>query len=129
MLTLADVLEALTGVRPTRAGQIITEATVNSRQAIPGSLFVAMPGEHVDGHDFVESAFKRGAVLALVQKDLGNRLPVVNLQKDYNLRDGHCDGWPILPAGAGYAEGASEGGRILAAEATCARDWHHRKCG
>ncbi len=85
MLTLADVLEALTGVRPTRAGQVITEATVDSRQAIPGSMFVAMPGEHVDGHNFVESAFKRGAVLALVEKDLPYHFPVVNLQKDFNL--------------------------------------------
>jgi UDP-N-acetylmuramoyl-tripeptide--D-alanyl-D-alanine ligase len=82
MLTLADVLEALTHVRPTRAGPIITEATVDSRQAIPGSLFVAMPGERVDGHDFVESAFKRGAILALVQKDLTGAMPVVDLQKD-----------------------------------------------
>jgi UDP-N-acetylmuramoyl-tripeptide--D-alanyl-D-alanine ligase len=80
MLTLADVLEALTSVRPTRAAQIITEATVDSRQAIPGSLFVAMPGEHVDGHDFVEAAFKRGAILALVEKDLSSHIPVVDLR-------------------------------------------------
>jgi UDP-N-acetylmuramoyl-tripeptide--D-alanyl-D-alanine ligase len=80
MLTLADVIEALTGVRPTRADQIITEATVDSRQAIPGSLFVAMPGEHVDGHNYIEAAFKRGAMLALVQKDLSNLVPVVDLR-------------------------------------------------
>jgi len=86
MLTIADVLEALTDVRPTRASQIITEATVDSRQSIPGSMFVAMPGEHFDGHDFVESAFKRGAILALVQKDLTSRLPVVNLQADASMR-------------------------------------------
>jgi UDP-N-acetylmuramoyl-tripeptide--D-alanyl-D-alanine ligase len=85
MLTLADVLDALTGVRSTLADQIITEATVDSRQAIPGSLFVAMPGEHVDGHDFVEVAFKRGAILALVQKDLSNNLPVVDLRGEIAL--------------------------------------------
>lgn len=80
MLTVADVIEALTGVRLTRANQIITEATVDSRQAIPGSLFIAMPGEHVDGHDYVESAFKRGALLALVQKDFTSCLPVIDLR-------------------------------------------------
>jgi UDP-N-acetylmuramoyl-tripeptide--D-alanyl-D-alanine ligase len=84
MLTFADVLEALTGVRPTRAGQIITEATVDSRQAIPGSLFIAMPGEHVDGHNFVEAAFKRGATLALVQKELTNQIPVIDLQGEFD---------------------------------------------
>jgi UDP-N-acetylmuramoyl-tripeptide--D-alanyl-D-alanine ligase len=85
MLTLADVLEALTGNRPTQADQIITEATVDSRQAIPGSLFVAMPGEHFDGHNFVEGAFKRGAILALVQKDLASHFPVIDLQGDFEL--------------------------------------------
>jgi UDP-N-acetylmuramoyl-tripeptide--D-alanyl-D-alanine ligase len=80
MLTIADVIEALTGIRPARSDQIITEAMVDSRQTIPGSMFVALPGERADGHDFVDSAFKRGAVLALVQRDLTSRLPVVDLR-------------------------------------------------
>jgi UDP-N-acetylmuramoyl-tripeptide--D-alanyl-D-alanine ligase len=69
MLTLADALEALTTVRPDHAA-VITEASIDSRQSIPGSLFVALPGERVDGHDFVDDAFRRGASYALVQKDL-----------------------------------------------------------
>jgi UDP-N-acetylmuramyl pentapeptide synthase len=42
MLTLADAIEALTNVRPAAAA-VITEASIDSRQAIPGSLFVALP--------------------------------------------------------------------------------------
>lgn len=63
MLTLADAIEALTQTRPD-APAVITEATVDSRQAIPGSIFVAIPGERLDGHDFAEDAFKRGASFA-----------------------------------------------------------------
>ncbi len=37
---------------------------------IPGSLFVAVPGERVDGHDFIEEAFRRGASFALIQQDI-----------------------------------------------------------
>ena len=48
MLTLADVIEALTSFRPTQADTVITEAAVDSRQVIPGGLFVALPGERVD---------------------------------------------------------------------------------
>jgi UDP-N-acetylmuramoyl-tripeptide--D-alanyl-D-alanine ligase len=70
MLTLADVLEALTGVRPIWAVQEITEAVIDSRQAGPGSLFVALPGERHDGHDFVGDAFQHGAVLALVKREI-----------------------------------------------------------
>ena len=80
MLTLADVIEALCGIRPERAGQVITEAVIDSRQAIPGSLFVALPGEQADGHDFVEEAFERGADLALVQRDLAADIPVLDLR-------------------------------------------------
>jgi UDP-N-acetylmuramoyl-tripeptide--D-alanyl-D-alanine ligase len=69
MLTLADVLEALTGSRPDAATAVITEAAVDSRQVIPGSLFVAMAGERVDGHSFVAEAFDRGASFALVEKE------------------------------------------------------------
>ena len=66
MLTLADALEALTNTR-LNANAVITEATVDSRQAIPGSLFVAVPGERLDGHAFIEDAVKRGASFALIQ--------------------------------------------------------------
>ncbi|MBL8101035.1 MAG: UDP-N-acetylmuramoyl-tripeptide--D-alanyl-D-alanine ligase [Anaerolineales bacterium] len=69
MLTLADALEALTSVRPPNISAVITEAAIDSRQVIPGSLFVAVPGESVDGHDFIADAFKRGASFALIQKD------------------------------------------------------------
>jgi UDP-N-acetylmuramoyl-tripeptide--D-alanyl-D-alanine ligase len=70
MLTLADALEALTSFRP-QAETVITEAVIDSRQTIPGSLFVAIPGEKADGHDFIGDAFRRGASFALIQRDAG----------------------------------------------------------
>ena len=70
MLTLADVLEALTTIRPANASTIITEGAIDSRQVIPGSLFVAIPGEKTDGHDYLTDAFKRGASFALIQRDV-----------------------------------------------------------
>lgn len=82
MLTLADIIEALCGTRPAWATQIITEAVVDSRQAIPGSLFVALPGQRVDGHTFVNHAFERGAHLAIIQRDLGGSFTVLDLRLD-----------------------------------------------
>src|SRR5512138_2714346 len=70
MLTLADAIEALTNYRPL-ATTVITEAVVDSRQVIPGSLFVAIPGEKTDGHDCIADAFRKGASFALIQKDAG----------------------------------------------------------
>lgn len=80
MLTLADVLEALTTVRPANTSAVITEAAIDSRLVIPGSLFVAIPGEKVDGHDFIADAFKRGASFALIQKEVNGSFPTLDLR-------------------------------------------------
>lgn len=84
MLTLADVIEALTQSRPAQANMVITEAAIDSRQVIPGALFVAIPGERVDGHDFVEEAFRRGASFALIQRDLPESLPALDLRAGFD---------------------------------------------
>lgn len=39
----------------------------DTRQLTPGELFVAIPGENFDGHDFLGAALQRGAVGALVE--------------------------------------------------------------
>ena len=80
MLTLADVFEALTNTRLEGASLIISEASIDSRQVIPASMFVALPDEHVDGQDAVDQAFKRGAQLVLIQRDVSSDYPVVDIR-------------------------------------------------
>ncbi|MCL2787688.1 MAG: UDP-N-acetylmuramoyl-tripeptide--D-alanyl-D-alanine ligase, partial [Micrococcales bacterium] len=46
----------------------VTGAVLDSRKVSPGDLFIAARGEHSDGHSFVDSARKHGAVLALVER-------------------------------------------------------------
>ena len=79
MLTIADAIEAITGFRPQNT-TVITEAVIDSRQTIPGSLFVAIPGEKTDGHDYIEEAFKRGASFALIQRDVDASFHVLDLR-------------------------------------------------
>lgn len=80
MISLADVLEALTGIRPEMATGVITEGAIDSRQVNHGSLFVALPGEHHDGHDFVGEAFTAGARYAFVQRDLSSQFETLDLR-------------------------------------------------
>jgi UDP-N-acetylmuramoyl-tripeptide--D-alanyl-D-alanine ligase len=87
MLKLVDVLEALTNKRPNWADQVITDAVVDSRQVIPGCLFVALPGERVDGHDFVSQAFEQGASFALVQRDMDSSFNLLNISASSSLQD------------------------------------------
>ena len=79
MLTLADAIEAITDVR-LDASTIITEAAIDSRQVIPGSLFVALPGDRTDGHDYLTQAFQRGASFALIQRAVADTFRVVDLR-------------------------------------------------
>ena len=80
MITLADIFEALINSRPEGTNSAITDAVIDSRLAIPGSMFIALPGENVDGHAYVEAALKNGAQVALVQKDIISDHPIVDLR-------------------------------------------------
>lgn len=95
MLTLADALEALNSFRPADANTVITEAAIDSRQVIPGCIFIAIPGEQVDGHDFVEEAFKRGASFALIQRDVSASLRTLDLRNGLSA-ESHADLTPPL---------------------------------
>ena len=76
MLTLADVIEGLCDptrsieTRPEALKQPISTTVVDSRRAEPGALFISLKGEHADGHDYVADAFSRGAVAAIVERDV-----------------------------------------------------------
>lgn len=62
--------EIATAVGGTADGEdpTISAVVTDSRVAVPGALFVALAGEHADGHDFVADAFARGASAALVER-------------------------------------------------------------
>jgi len=96
MLTLADVIQALTKARPAWASQVITDAVVDSRQCIPGALFIALPGEHVDGHDYVSEAFNRGASIALVHQDLPLDAPKLDLRDGLPPSDDFIPSTPLI---------------------------------
>ena len=78
-MKLSDVLEAISGQKIPQASLVISEAVIDSRQAIPAALFVALRGERVDGHDYIADAFQRGASLALVDRDPGADFRVLDL--------------------------------------------------
>ncbi len=46
----------------------ISSITTDSRTVTPGCLFAAIPGERVDGHDFIASAAQKGAACVLCER-------------------------------------------------------------
>ncbi|MGZ0146655.1 UDP-N-acetylmuramoyl-tripeptide--D-alanyl-D-alanine ligase [Kribbella sp. WER1] len=64
---IADVVRGeLAGVDP--AAVVDGAVTIDSREAGPGGLFVALPGERVDGHDFVGTATAAGVTVSLTTR-------------------------------------------------------------
>ncbi|KFD43681.1 UDP-N-acetylmuramoyl-tripeptide--D-alanyl-D-alanine ligase [Cellulosimicrobium cellulans J34] len=70
-LTAAQVAAATGGrLSADPAVRVGGPVVVDSRRVGPGSLFVALPGEHVDGHDFAAGAVAAGATLVLAAREL-----------------------------------------------------------
>jgi UDP-N-acetylmuramoyl-L-alanyl-D-glutamate--2,6-diaminopimelate ligase len=58
---------------------IVTGVTDDSRQVMPGYLFVAVHGETLDGHQFIPAAVQRGAAVVVGTKEIVG-LPVPYLR-------------------------------------------------
>ncbi|WP_423298958.1 UDP-N-acetylmuramoyl-tripeptide--D-alanyl-D-alanine ligase [Glutamicibacter nicotianae] len=69
-LSLTDLLDITGGKATATAASdtVITSVTTDSREVVPGALFVAKPGEFSDGHAFIDRARAAGAVLALAER-------------------------------------------------------------
>lgn len=77
----ADEVAALTGGQLDRvdpATIVRGPVVIDSREASAGSMFIALPGEHEDGHQFVSDAARRGAVLALTRSRCGEAAVIVD---------------------------------------------------
>lgn len=58
----------------------VSGVCIDTRKVEAGNLFIPLEGEHVDGHQFVEDAFKRGASAAFWHKSVPNpplHLPIL----------------------------------------------------
>jgi len=56
---------------------VVTAVEFDSRAIRPGGLFLALPGERVDGHDFAAAAVERGAVAVLAAREVDGPAVVV----------------------------------------------------
>ena len=71
MITAMEIASALRPAlieAPSVGPMRFRHAVVDSRKAGRGDIFVALPGENVDGHEFVAHAAQRGATGAIVER-------------------------------------------------------------
>ncbi|MGO1182180.1 MAG: UDP-N-acetylmuramoyl-tripeptide--D-alanyl-D-alanine ligase [Micrococcaceae bacterium] len=67
-LNAAQIADATGGRLAADPKIVVTSATTDSREATADTLFLAKPGEHADGHDFIDAARSAGAALVLSQR-------------------------------------------------------------
>ncbi len=70
LAAIAEVTGASAGPG-TDTAAVARSVVIDSRQAGPGALFAALPGERADGHDFAAAAVERGAVAVLASRPVG----------------------------------------------------------
>ena len=72
-LTVAEIAQIIDAeVVGLDATEVITEyPEIDSRKITPGSFFVALPGERVDGNDYAKEAIANGARFAITTYNLG----------------------------------------------------------
>ena len=91
MISLQTIAEVLQGIQQ-GDDVVVTSVDTDSRRVQPGQLFVALPGDRFDGHDFLPQVAAQGAVAALVSKPVETGLPTV-LVKDTRLALGQLSSW------------------------------------
>lgn len=79
MIKLTDLFAAFDQSLDITADWILSEATVDSRRVLPGSLFFAIKGERVDGHAYISKAFEHGALVAVIDQDIPCNHPIIDV--------------------------------------------------
>ncbi|MCX2922552.1 UDP-N-acetylmuramoyl-tripeptide--D-alanyl-D-alanine ligase [Streptomyces sp. NEAU-W12] len=73
-LSLAEIAEVVGGQTydiPDPSAPVTGPVVRDSREVVPGSLFVAFAGERVDGHDYAAAAARAGAAAVLASRPVG----------------------------------------------------------
>ncbi len=64
--------------------QVVGNVVIDSRSLQAGDFFVALKGPRFDGHTFVEQAFEKGAIGAIVE--VGSKANMANVEADLQVR-------------------------------------------
>ena len=93
-LTLAELARLVGGRlhRATGDERITGTVEFDSRAVTPGGLFVALPGERVDGHAFATTAAAAGAAGVLAAREVDAPAVVVDPLPDADVPDAAHDG-------------------------------------
>lgn len=77
---MREIAEAVRGAVPGDQDALARGVSTDSRAVEQGQLFVALRGEQFDGHDFVDIAREKGAVAAIVERELPSPIAQIKVE-------------------------------------------------
>lgn len=80
--TVQFIADACAGeIRNLDPSGLVRNVCTDSRAIQPGDLFVAVPGERFDGHDFLEDVLQRGAMGVVASRDKAGVIPCIAVEE------------------------------------------------
>ncbi|MEG1559254.1 MAG: UDP-N-acetylmuramoyl-tripeptide--D-alanyl-D-alanine ligase [Clostridia bacterium] len=82
-MTVENIINVVNGDAKNCANilnKTISGISIDSREVKDDFLFIAIVGENNDGHNFIDIAFKSGALLALVENDIATEMPHIKVK-------------------------------------------------
>ncbi|HCV52525.1 MAG TPA: UDP-N-acetylmuramoyl-L-alanyl-D-glutamate--2,6-diaminopimelate ligase, partial [Exiguobacterium sp.] len=77
-MNLAELIQVIQTQKIERMVEVdVTSITTDSRDVKPGTLFVAIKGYTVDGHDYAKQAEAQGAVAIVAEQPVNVSIPVI----------------------------------------------------
>ncbi len=84
-IELNKALDGVTDCSDSLSGEQVLGISTNSKEIIPGFIFVAIRGTNFDGNDFIDEALDRGAICAITDSMLPNHTIALALKPNLFL--------------------------------------------
>lgn len=98
-LSLKTLLREVNLIEPAAVPDLsVHGVTDDSREVAPGYLFIAVQGQRVNGHDFLEEAAEQGAVAAVGEAPADPEIPYVRVVDSRGARADIAAAWHGYPA-------------------------------
>lgn len=80
LMASARTISTVTGgmLEPANSGVVAKGVAIDSREVVAGGVFIAFPGDHFDGHDFLGEAIDHGARVLVVASERAEGLAVLD---------------------------------------------------
>jgi UDP-N-acetylmuramoyl-tripeptide--D-alanyl-D-alanine ligase len=91
-LTISQISEVISGKIVGNGNKLITgSAFFDSREIVSNGIFLALKGEHVDGHDFAINALEGGAGVIICTRG-NNKVSCIRETEDF-WNESYCHNW------------------------------------